>query len=69
VRQGFLAHADPRFHQVAQLEQPDPNASSAATHADQALDVEVVRRKFAALASEISQATGEQRTPEAVAEA
>jgi len=35
---------------------------------DQPIDRVVVAKKFAALASEISQATGEQRTPEAVAE-
>ena len=37
-------------------------------HADQPLDVAVVREKFAALAQEIQQATGEVRSPEAVAE-
>jgi len=37
-------------------------------NADQPLDVEVVRRKFATLAAEIAQATGETRSPEAVAE-
>jgi 5-oxoprolinase (ATP-hydrolysing) len=35
---------------------------------DQALDAEVVRRKFADLAREITQATGDARTPEQVAE-
>ena len=37
-------------------------------NADQALDVDVVKKKFTALAAEISQATGEARSPEAVAE-
>jgi 5-oxoprolinase (ATP-hydrolysing) len=35
---------------------------------DEALDAEVVRRKFAALAREIQQTTGDARTPEQVAE-
>ena len=35
---------------------------------DQPLDVDIVREKFAALAREIEQATGEARTPEQVAE-
>jgi len=37
-------------------------------HADEPLDVAVVREKFGALAQEIRQATGEVRSPEAVAE-
>ena len=36
--------------------------------ADQPLDAEIVRQKFAALAAEINQATGDTRTPEQVAE-
>jgi 5-oxoprolinase (ATP-hydrolysing) len=37
-------------------------------NADQALDTDIVREKFAALADEIHAATGDERTPEAVAE-
>ena len=37
-------------------------------HADQSLDADVVRRKFAALAADIKKATGDSRTPEQVAD-
>ena len=37
-------------------------------NADQPLDAEIVRQKFAALAEEIAQATGERRTPQQVAD-
>ncbi|REF35161.1 hydantoinase B/oxoprolinase family protein [Thermasporomyces composti] len=37
-------------------------------HGDQPLDVEVVRRRFAELAREISEATGDDRSPEEVAQ-
>ncbi|WP_129665406.1 hydantoinase B/oxoprolinase family protein [Phytoactinopolyspora endophytica] len=48
--------------------QPDHFPSVFGPEADQPLDADIVRRKFAELADEIAAATGDQRTPEEVAE-
>ncbi|MCG8493404.1 MAG: hypothetical protein MI743_17415, partial [Sneathiellales bacterium] len=49
--------------------QPDHFSHVFGETADQPLDAEVVKRKFAALAAEITEQSGDKRTPEQVAEA
>ncbi|TVO74228.1 hydantoinase B/oxoprolinase family protein [Sedimenticola selenatireducens] len=48
--------------------QPDHFPRVFGPEADQPLDVDIVRQKFSAMAEQINQATGDQRTPEQVAE-